>query len=55
MSGLPKFQYLKFPTLDDEYTMKYTHDLLYNCTLEAYIILLANETPIKLIKKTNKH
>ena len=36
-----------------EQTMLYTGDILQNCTLETYTILLANVTPINLIKKTN--
>lgn len=37
-------------TLGGERTMQYTDDVLCNCTLETYIILLTNVTPINLIK-----
>ena len=33
-----------------EHTTQYTDDVLYSCTLEAYIILLTNVTPINSIK-----
>ena len=43
-------------TLDGEYTIKYTDDLLYNCTRETHVILLASVTPIISIKiKKNKN
>lgn len=31
-------------TLGNEHTMQYTNDVLLNCTLEIYIILLTNVT-----------
>lgn len=37
-------------TLGNERTMQYTDDILQNCTVETYIILLTNVTPINLIK-----
>ena len=37
--------------LDGEHTMQYTNDVLENCTLETYMILLINVTPINSIKK----
>ena len=33
-------------TLGGEHTIQYTDDVLYNCTLETYIISLTNVTPI---------
>ena len=36
-------------TLGGGQTMQYTHDVSQNCTLETYIILLTNVTPINLI------
>ena len=36
--------------LDGEHTVQYTDGLLQNCTLESYIILLTNVTPINLMK-----
>ena len=38
-------------TLGVEYTMQHTDDVLQNCTLETYIIILTNVTLINLIKK----
>ena len=32
------------------HTMQYTHDVPLNSTLETYITLLTNDTPIDLIK-----
>ena len=37
-------------TWDDEYTVQHTHDVLQNCTLERYVILLTKVTPINSIK-----
>lgn len=37
-------------TLGNERTMQYTDDILQNCTVETYIILLTNVTPINVIK-----
>ena len=37
-------------TLDGEHTVQYTDDILLNCTLETYIILLTNIISINLIK-----
>ena len=37
--------------LGGKYSMQYTDDVLQNCTLETYIILLANVTPINIILK----
>ena len=37
--------------LNSKHTMQYTHVVLQNCTLETYIILFSNVTPISLIKK----
>ena len=34
-------------TWGGEHTIQDTDDVLYNCTLESYIILLTNVTPIK--------
>ena len=44
-------------TLDDEYTMQYTGDVLQNYTLEIYITLLTNVTPVDVIelKKSNAY
>ena len=36
--------------LGGEHTMQYTDDVLQNCTLEIYIMLLTSVTPINLIK-----
>ena len=36
-------------SLGGEHTMQYTDDVLLNCTLETYIILLTNVTSINLI------
>ena len=33
-----------------KYTIRYTDDVLQNCTPETYIILLTNVTPINSIK-----
>lgn len=33
------------------HTMQYTCDVLLNCTLEAYVLLLTSVTPINLIFK----
>lgn len=41
-------------TLDGKHTMKYTHDVSYNCTHETYIILITKVTPINLMKKCFK-
>ena len=38
-------------TLGSEHTVKYTDDVLYNCTLETYIMLLTSFTPINFIQK----
>lgn len=38
-------------TLDSEHAMKYTCDILWNCTFESCIILLTNVALINLIKK----
>lgn len=38
-------------TLGDKQKVQYTNDVLLNCTLETYIILLTDVTPINLIKK----
>ena len=38
-------------TLDGEHTIQYTGDVLQNCTLETYILLLTNVTPVNSIKK----
>ena len=35
-------------------TMQYTDDILWNHTLETYMILLTNVTPINLIKNLKK-
>ena len=35
--------------LSGKHTIQYTGDILYNCTLETYIILLTNITTISLI------
>ena len=37
-------------TWGGEHTIQYTDDVSQNCTLEAYIILLINVTPINVIK-----
>ena len=42
-------------TLGSEHSIQYTDDVLQNCALETYVILLANVTPrnsIKLILKS---
>ena len=36
-----------------EHTIQYTDDVLQNCTLETYIILLTTITPINSIKIKN--
>ena len=41
-------------TLGGEHTMQYTDDVLQNCKLEIYIILLTNVTSINLIFKKLK-
>ena len=38
-------------TWGGEHTIQYTDDVLFNCTPETYIILLANVTPRNVIKK----
>ena len=38
-------------TLGGKHTMQYTDDVLWNCTLETYIILGTNVTQINLIFK----
>ena len=38
-------------TWGSEHTIQYTDDVLNNCTLETYVILLSNVTPINSIKK----
>ena len=38
-------------TQNDEHTIQYTGDVLQNCTLETYILLLTNVTPVNSIKK----
>ena len=42
-------------TLGHKYTMKDTDDVLYNYTLETYIILLTNVTAINLNKNKIKN
>lgn len=37
-------------TLGGEHTMQYVDDVLQNCTLDTYVILLANVSPINLTK-----
>ena len=37
-------------TLGGEHTIQYTDDVLQNCTLETYIILLTNVTPVYSMK-----
>lgn len=41
----------RYITLGRGHTMQYMDDVSQNCILEIYIILLANVTPIHLIKK----
>lgn len=41
-------------TLDGEHTIKFKDDVLLNCMLKIYIILLTNVTPIILILKKDK-
>lgn len=41
-------------TLDGEHTIQYTYGVLLNCILKTYMVLLTNDTPIKLIKKTRQ-
>ena len=38
-------------TSGGEHTIQYTDDISQNCSLETYIILLTNVTPINLILK----
>ena len=38
-------------TLGSKHTIQYTDDVLYNCTLETFIILLTNATPIYSVQK----
>ena len=45
-------------TWGGQHTVQYTDDVLQNCILETYIILLTNVTPgnsIKIEKKHNKN
>ena len=37
-------------TLSDEYTIRYIDDVLQNCKLETYVILLTNVIPINSTK-----
>ena len=37
-------------TLGGGHTVQYTHDILQNCTLGTYIILLTNVTPVNVIE-----
>ena len=37
-------------TLAGEHTMQFIDDVLQNCTLETYIILTTNVTPVNSIK-----
>ena len=41
-------------TVGGKHTMQNTGDALQNCTLETYIVLLTNITPINLSKTINK-
>ena len=41
-------------TLDGEHTVQHTDDVLQNCTLETYIILLTNVTPKQRKRKDKK-
>ena len=38
-------------TLGGEHTIQYANDVLQNCTLEPYIILLTSVTPINSVFK----
>ena len=42
-------------TLGGKHTIQYTDDVLQNCTIEIYIILLANITPINSTKYILEH
>lgn len=42
-------------TLDGKHIMQYTDNVLKNCILEIYIILLSNVIPINLRKKILKN
>ena len=41
-------------TLGGEHTTQYTDDVLYNCTLECFQILLTNVTPTNSVKNKIK-
>ena len=41
-------------TLGSKHTIQYTDDVLYNCTLETFIILLTNATPIYSVQKKGR-
>lgn len=37
-------------TLGGKHSMQYTDNVSSNCTLETYVILFTNVTPLKLVK-----
>ena len=41
-------------TWGGKHTIQYTDDILFNCTSETYVTLLANVAPINSIKNKNK-
>lgn len=40
-------------TLVGEHTLRHTDDVLRNCTLESYIVVLTGVAPINLLLKNN--